>query len=106
VLKFNGTPVLNLAQLVSLVTSCEDEHLRFDCDYDETIVVERALAERGTAATLAAHNIPAAISPNLAAALPGVVWPPPSVQQVPLQDGNEETQQQKQAAAAAAAARR
>eukprot|EP00878_Enallax_costatus_P022522 GHUV01023896.1.p1 GENE.GHUV01023896.1~~GHUV01023896.1.p1 ORF type:complete len:352 (+),score=75.57 GHUV01023896.1:1558-2613(+) len=72
---FNGTPILNLKHLASLVTSCKDDFLRFDCDYHETIIVHRHQAEQGTAEVLRSHSIPAAMSADLQQVLQ-VTWPP------------------------------
>lgn len=92
VLKFNDTPVRNLRHLAELVTSCQDDFLRFDCDYNETIIVKRQQAEQGTAEVLKAHSIPAAMSADLQQALQ-VTWPPTTA---------DKTQQAPAAVAAAA----
>jgi hypothetical protein len=75
VLAFNGTPVLNLQHLAQMVTACQDTHLRFDCEYYETIVLDRQQAAAGTADVLKTHSIPAAMSADLQQALQ-VQWPP------------------------------
>ncbi|KAF6260729.1 trypsin-like cysteine/serine peptidase domain-containing protein [Scenedesmus sp. NREL 46B-D3] len=69
VLAFNGTPVLNLQHLAQMVTACQDTHLRFDCEYYETIVLDRQQAAAGTADVLKTHSIPAAMSQDLQQAL-------------------------------------
>lgn len=74
VLAFNGTPILNLQHLAELVSSCQDTHLRFDCEYYETVVLDRQQAEAGTADVLRMHNIPAAMSADLQQALK-LQWP-------------------------------
>jgi hypothetical protein len=75
VLAFNGTPVLNLQHLAEMVTACQETHLRFDCEYYETIVLDRQQAAAGTADVLKTHSIPAAMSQDLQQALQ-VQWPP------------------------------
>jgi hypothetical protein len=75
VLAFNGTPVLNLQHLAEMVTACQETHLRFDCEYYETIVLDRQQATAGTADVLKTHSIPAAMSADLQQAL-NVEWPP------------------------------
>ncbi|WIA13005.1 hypothetical protein OEZ85_006615 [Tetradesmus obliquus] len=75
VLAFNGTPVLNLQHLAEMVTACQEPHLRFDCEYYETIVLDRQQAAAGTAGVLKTHSIPGAMSQDLQQALQ-VQWPP------------------------------
>jgi len=77
VLSFNGARIHNLRHLAELVTACADEYLRFDCEYREAVVLDRAAAFRDTAAVLEAHSIPAAVSADLQQGLPA--WPPGAV---------------------------
>lgn len=69
--------MLNLQHLAELVTTCTDDYLRFDSDYREAIVLDRASAVRGTHQVLQAHSIPAAMSADLQQALQITAWPPP-----------------------------
>lgn len=92
---FNGTPILNLKHLAELVTLSTDDFLRFDCEYNETIIVHRQQAQQGTAEVLRSHSIPAAMSADLQQAL-RVTWPPK-----PPAAGEAEGQQQAEAVAAA-----
>lgn len=56
----------------------KDDYLCFDCDYNETIVVNRQQATQCTCAVLQDHSIPAAMSAELQQALgESTVWPPP-----------------------------
>jgi hypothetical protein len=50
VISFNGAPVNNLRHLAELVTASTDRYLRFDCEYREALVLDRAAAFRDTAA--------------------------------------------------------
>lgn len=84
VLKFNGTRVRNLHHLAEMVISCQDTYLRFDCEYNETVIVERAAAVAGTQHVLEAHSIPQALSPDLLGKLPQ--WPPANAQMADRSD--------------------
>lgn len=44
----NGNPIINLGHLAQLVTTCTSDYLSFDCDYNETIVINRQQAAAGT----------------------------------------------------------
>eukprot|EP00879_Flechtneria_rotunda_P023146 GHRR01024471.1.p1 GENE.GHRR01024471.1~~GHRR01024471.1.p1 ORF type:complete len:335 (+),score=96.35 GHRR01024471.1:535-1539(+) len=99
VVLFNGTPVLNLQHLAQLVTSCQEDHLRFDLEYHETVIINRQQAVTGTAEVLQAHNIPAAMSADLQQALQ-LTWPPAAQ----LADTAAETPQAEAVNAAAAVA--
>jgi hypothetical protein len=98
ILAVNGTPVTNLMHLAQLVTSCKDDYLCFDCDYNETIVINRQQAATGTQAVLQDHSIPAAMSQDIQQTL-GCAWPPP-LQEA---EGKQGSSQQQAAAAASQA---
>jgi hypothetical protein len=103
--------VVNLQHLAQLVIGARTDHLRFDCDYCETIIVDRHAALQGTREVLQAHSIPAAMSLDLQQALQ-VDWPPPlegGQQQGPAaarggSNGSSSKQAQAGASQAAAAA--
>ena len=65
----------NLRHLAELVMGCSDTYLRFDCEYSETIVVERQPAVMGTTQVMETHSIPAAMSKDLRQVL-NREWPP------------------------------
>jgi hypothetical protein len=48
ILAVNGTPIVNLPHLAQIVTSSTSDYLCFDCDYNETIVINRQQATAGT----------------------------------------------------------
>lgn len=48
ILAVNSTPIVNLPHLAQIVTSCTSDYLCFDCDYNETIVINRQQAAAGT----------------------------------------------------------
>lgn len=76
VLAVNGEKVLNLEHLARLVAASDGPFLRFDCEYAEALVLDRGAAFADTRAVLASHGVPAALSPDVAAALGGAAWPP------------------------------
>jgi hypothetical protein len=64
----NGTRVRNLAHLVDLVTRSKSDYLKFALGpNNDTVVLDRAVAGMSTAAVLAAHTIPRAMSEGLEA---------------------------------------
>ena len=56
----NGTKVKNLAHLVDLIRSCQDEYLtfRFAEDYAETLVFRRQVMLEATASLMSENGIP------------------------------------------------
>lgn len=76
VTKFNGTPISNLRHLAEMVIACDTPFLRFDCDSNEVIVIERETAIASTLEAMEAHSIPHAMSADLRKALPQWVAPP------------------------------
>ncbi|WVZ73712.1 hypothetical protein U9M48_021991 [Paspalum notatum var. saurae] len=65
VLAFNGQPVKNLKNLVSMVENCEDEFLKFELEYDLIVVLETKTAKAATQDILTTHCIPSAMSDDL-----------------------------------------
>ncbi|KAL5725242.1 Protease Do-like 9 [Ranunculus cassubicifolius] len=65
VLAFNGKPVKNLKDLVSMVENCDDEFLTFDLDYDQLVVLRTKCAKAATLDILTTHCIPSAMSDDL-----------------------------------------
>ncbi|EFN57946.1 hypothetical protein CHLNCDRAFT_34342 [Chlorella variabilis] len=63
--KFNGTPVRNLKHLTEMVLTCKEQHMRFDVDYSEVIVIDTAVANEATEEILRLHSIPAMGSKDL-----------------------------------------
>ncbi|KAL0022757.1 hypothetical protein WJX77_012242 [Trebouxia sp. C0004] len=78
VLKFNSTPVRNLRHLIQLVATCPDPYMRFDLAYKEVVTLQTDAVKDATASILELHSIPAAVSKDMLALLPGVqhVVPP------------------------------
>ncbi|CAN6274479.1 unnamed protein product [Urochloa humidicola] len=67
VLAFNGQPVKNLKNLVTMVENCKDEFLKFDLEYDQIVVLETKTAKAATQDILTTHCIPSAMSDDLKA---------------------------------------
>ncbi|RLN08907.1 protease Do-like 9 [Panicum miliaceum] len=67
VLAFNGQPVKNLKNLVTMVENCKDEFLKFDLEYDQIVVLETKTAKAATQDILTTHCIPSAMSEDLKA---------------------------------------
>nr|CAB3448146.1 unnamed protein product [Digitaria exilis] len=67
VLAFNGQPVKNLKNLVTMVENCKDEFLKFDLEYDQIVVLETKTAKAATQDILTTHCIPCAMSDDLKA---------------------------------------
>ncbi|KAL6912147.1 hypothetical protein ACP4OV_000952 [Aristida adscensionis] len=65
VLAFNGQPVKNLKNLVTMVENCKDEFLKFDLEYDQIVVLETKTAKAATQDILTTHCIPSAMSDDL-----------------------------------------
>ncbi|GJN22243.1 hypothetical protein PR202_gb09795 [Eleusine coracana subsp. coracana] len=65
VLAFNGQPVKNLKNLVTMVENCKDEFLKFDLEYDQIVVLETETAKAATQDILTTHCIPSAMSDDL-----------------------------------------
>jgi len=68
-LRFNGTPVVNLRHLAEMVAGCRVPYCRFDLEYNEVVVVETDKLHASTLDVMASHSIPAAMSSNLRTAL-------------------------------------
>jgi len=77
--------------------------LKFDCEYGETIIVERAAAVAGTAGVMNTHGIPAAMSRDLAQQLQRP-WPPAGADAAGTGGRDAAGQQQEQQPAAVPAA--
>ncbi|KAL4448419.1 hypothetical protein ABPG75_005638 [Micractinium tetrahymenae] len=65
-LRFQGKPVVSLAQLAAAVAdAAKDEFMTFGMDQDEVIVLESSVVPNGTAEVLQAHAIPSPMSRDL-----------------------------------------
>lgn len=70
VVAFNGQKVRNLVHLARMVSSCEDEFLKFDMEAGKKfIILERVLANQCTMEVIENHNMRASMSSNVEAAL-------------------------------------
>ncbi|KAH1131251.1 hypothetical protein J1N35_002629 [Gossypium stocksii] len=70
VLALNGKPVKNLRRLAEMVENCDDEFLKFDLEYEQTVVLRTKTAKAATPDILATHCIPSAMSADLKALRP------------------------------------
>ncbi|KHG27181.1 Protease Do-like 9 [Gossypium arboreum] len=66
----NGKPVTNLRRLAEMVENCNDEFLKLDLEYEQTVVLRTKTAEAATPDILATHCIPSAMSTDLKALRP------------------------------------
>lgn len=57
VYKVNGKAVSNLRGLVDTVDACKDEYLRFDLQYNATVVIETGVARAATKEVMTMHYI-------------------------------------------------
>ena len=69
VVKFNGTRVVNLAQLARLVEACRERFLRFELDREELVFIDREAAVEAAGEILRVHSIPSAASPDILLAM-------------------------------------
>ncbi|KAL4438245.1 hypothetical protein ABPG77_010606 [Micractinium sp. CCAP 211/92] len=71
-LRFQGQPVVSLAQLAAAVVAAErEEFMRFEMDQDEVIILDSSVVLNGTAEVLQAHAIPSPMSRDLLESLGG-----------------------------------
>ena len=68
VFKVNGKSVNNLRDLVDIVDACREDNLRFDLQYNATVVIETAVARAATKEVMAMHYIAHDRSADLQAA--------------------------------------
>ena len=57
VVQVNGRPINSLHDLVAIVDGCKDEFLRFELEYNATVVIETAVARAATKDIMAMHYI-------------------------------------------------
>ena len=55
--KVNGKAVNNLRDLVEVVDACKQQYLKFELQYDVTVIIETAIARAATKDIMAMHNI-------------------------------------------------
>jgi hypothetical protein len=48
VLRVNGTPLLNLAHLKELISTCKEDYVRLDLEDDRIIMLDKQLADQAT----------------------------------------------------------
>ncbi|KAL4448415.1 hypothetical protein ABPG75_005634 [Micractinium tetrahymenae] len=71
-LRFQGQPVVSLAQLAAAVAAARgDEFLTFDLDHNEVLILEAAAVDQSTQQVMKAHAIPRPMSADLAHSLGG-----------------------------------
>ncbi|KAL3147512.1 Protease Do-like 9 [Trebouxia sp. C0009 RCD-2024] len=56
--KVNGKAVKNLSDLTKQIENCRDEYLRFDLEYNQTVILEREAAHAATKDIMTVHCIP------------------------------------------------
>ncbi|KAG8488116.1 hypothetical protein CXB51_018266 [Gossypium anomalum] len=66
----NAQPVTNLRRLAEMVENCDDEFLKLDLEYEQTVVLRTKTAKAATPDILATHCIPSAMSADLKALRP------------------------------------
>ncbi|TYJ25742.1 hypothetical protein E1A91_A07G070500v1 [Gossypium mustelinum] len=66
----NGKPVTNLRRLAEMVENCDDEFLKLDLEYEQTVVLRTKTAKAATPDILATRCIPSAMSADLKALRP------------------------------------
>lgn len=64
-LRFNATPVKNLAHLAALVLGCTEQYCRFDLEYNEVVIVETSKVQGATQDVMLSHGVPFAMSADL-----------------------------------------
>ncbi|KAK5817840.1 hypothetical protein PVK06_022768 [Gossypium arboreum] len=70
VFALNGKPVTNIRRLAEMVENCDDEFLKLDLEYEQTVVLRTKTAKATTPDILATHCIPSAMSADLKALRP------------------------------------
>ena len=53
----NGKAVNNLRELVQVVDACKQQYLKFELQYDVTVIIETTVARAATKDIMAMHNI-------------------------------------------------
>ncbi|CAN6363304.1 unnamed protein product [Urochloa humidicola] len=67
VVSFNGQPVKNLKNLVTMVENCKDKFLKFVLEFGQIVILETKTAKAATKDILMARCIPSAMSDDLKA---------------------------------------
>ncbi|CAL4986952.1 unnamed protein product [Urochloa decumbens] len=67
VVSFNGQPVKNLKNLVTMVENCKDKFLKFGLEFGQIVILETKTAKAATQDILTARRIPSAMSDDLKA---------------------------------------
>ncbi|CAL4991953.1 unnamed protein product [Urochloa decumbens] len=67
VVSFNGQPVKNLKNLVTIVENCKDKFLKFGLEFGQIVILETKTAKAATKDILTARCIPSAMSDDLKA---------------------------------------
>ncbi|CAN6372743.1 unnamed protein product [Urochloa humidicola] len=67
VVSFNGRPVKNLKNLVTMVENCKDKFLKFDLEFGRIVILETETSKATTQDILTARCIPSAMSDDLKA---------------------------------------
>ncbi|CAO2146769.1 unnamed protein product [Urochloa humidicola] len=67
VVSFNGQPVKNLKNLVTMVENCKDKFLNFGLEFGQLVILETKSAKAATQDILTARCIPCAMSDDLKA---------------------------------------
>lgn len=53
----NGKKINKLGDLVEIVDACKSEYLRFDLEYDATVIIDTKVAKDATKDIMATHCI-------------------------------------------------
>ncbi|CAL4986956.1 unnamed protein product [Urochloa decumbens] len=67
VVSFNGQPVKNLKNLVTMVETCKDKFFKFGLEFGQIVILETKSAKAATQDILTARCIPSAVSDDLKA---------------------------------------